>query len=510
MSKQNNIENNKRIAKNTVFLYIRMFITMGVSLFSSRVVLDKLGVDDYALYNVVGGVVGMLSFLSGTLNMGTVRFLTYELGTGNKERLIQTFCTSFYAHFALAIIIVLLLETFGLWFLYNKLVIQEERLTACFWVLQISIITTIINITQTPYSASILSYEKMSIFAYVSIFEAVGKLIVCYLLSIVPFDRLVLYACLIAIVQILVAIYYRLYCVKMFDTCQLSLCFNKNIFKKIMTFSGWNILANLTETLKSQGVVIIINLFLSPVVVASQALANQVSAAMMQFVNSFRTAINPQIIKLYAAGDKDGSKKMMLESTVYCFDLILLLALPCIYTMNTLMSIWLVDVPEYAVIFTQIIIGCQVIGTFNASFYIPMMAANRVKKNSLAAIVLGVGQFIILYFILKYGGGPMCVPWLNIFIFGGFSLIVKPYILWKDIDYSLKELSLCYLVCLKVLVFSFLLSFPLVIVMGDDFFDTIVIIVGTMFSVCIASIFFMENNTRKKFFLFVKSRLSIL
>ena len=252
---------NKRIAKNTIFLYIRMFIIMGVTLQTSRVVLDKLGVDDFALYNVVGGVVGMLSFLNGTLSIGTSRFLTYELGTGNKQRLIETFNTAFYTHVVLAVIIILLMETGGLWFMYNKLVIPPDRIDACFWVLQISILTTVISITQVPYSASIMAYERMGIYAYVSIFEALGKLGVCYALNITELDKLIVYASLLAVVQLSVALYYRLYCVRTFDSCKLSLSFNRDILKGLLGFSSWNIMANVAEMLKLQGILMIVNIF---------------------------------------------------------------------------------------------------------------------------------------------------------------------------------------------------------------------------------------------------------
>ena len=238
----------KRIAKNTLFLYFRMLLIMGVMLYMSRVILNQLGVDDYGLYNVVGGVVGMLSFLNGTLSIGTSRFLTYELGVGNQSRLQNTFSTAFYVHLLLAIIVLLLMETGGMWFLYNKLVIPAERLTACVWVFQLSILTTLVAITQVPYTATIMAHEHMRVYAYISIFEAVAKLAVCYLLSIASSDRLIAYAVLIAIVQFLVAMLYRIYCIRHFSESHLHKVFDKEIFKGMMGFSGWNVMANLSET----------------------------------------------------------------------------------------------------------------------------------------------------------------------------------------------------------------------------------------------------------------------
>lgn len=498
---------NKRIAKNTLFLYFRMILIMGVTLYTSRVVLDKLGITDYGLYSVVGGVVGMLSFLNGTLSIGTSRFLTYELGAGNNDHLQRTFSTAFYTHLILSGIILLIMETGGIWFLYNKLIIPPERLTACIWVFQLSILTTIIAITQVPYTAVIMAHERMSIYAYVSIFEAVSKLIVCYLLIITDFDKLIFYAVLVAIIQLLVALYYRFYCSRNFIESRLRRLFDKSIFRSLMGFSGWNILANITETLKLQGVIVLMNMFFTPAIVAAQAIANQVTNAMMQFVNSFRTAINPQIIKLYAAGDKEASKKLTLSTTVYCFDLVLLLGLPTLFVMDELLHLWLVEVPDYAVIFTQWMIICQIIGTFNAAFYIPMMAANKVKSNSMAAVYLGIGQFVILYILLKMGFGVMWVQYLAIFTTIIFSLIVKPYILYKEINYRFKELLICYWNCSKVLGFSLILSIPTTIYLGNNLIETILktIIVG--FSVLLSSFLFMDKIVKNKIHSYVLKTL---
>lgn len=484
-----------------------MILIMGVTLYTSRVVLDKLGVDDYGLYNVVGGVVGMLSFLNGTLSTGTSRFLTFELGTGNKEKLIATFSTAFYVHLILSVIVLVLMETGGLWFFYNKLVIPDTRLMPCFWVFQISILTTMVAITQVPYTAVIMAHEKMDIYAYVSIFEAIAKLVICYLLSVAQSDKLIVYAIFILIVQLASSFYYRYYSSRHFEESKLHMIWDKSILKSLLGFSGWNIIANLSETLRLQGVVVLLNLFFAPVVVASQAVANQVANSMLQFVTSFRTAINPQIIKLYASGDRNGSKKLTLETTVYCFDLILLLGLPAIYVMRPLMEIWLVEVPEYAVAFTQWIIVCNIVGTFGTAFYIPMMAANKIKTNSMAAILLGIGQFLLLYIILKMGGGPMWVPYVTFIMYIGFSLVVKPYVLYKDIDYSLSELCKCYWDCSKVLLLSLLLTMPYKYYMEDTYLNNFLLVVLTIFVVVFSSYVFMDKEMRAKIVNVIKKKL---
>ena len=495
---QDNSATNKRIAKNTMFLYFRMILIMGVTLYTSRVILDKLGVEDYGLYQVVGGVVGILSFLNGTLSIGTSRFLTYELGTGNLEKLKRTFSTGFYTHVILALIVVVLMETGGLWFLYNKLIIPADRLDACFWVFQLSIFTTFVAITQVPYTAIIMAHERMGIYAYISVFEALAKLGVCYLLSVSSYDKLVFYAILIAMVQLLVAAFYRIYSIKNFIEAKILLVFDRPILKKLLGFSGWNIMANLSETLGKQGIIVVVNMFFSPVVVASQALTNQVNSAVLQFVNNFRTAINPQIIKLYAAGEKEKSMRLTLDTTVYCFDLILVLGLPAIIVMDKLMYIWLVEVPEYAVIFTQWAIARSIIGTFNASFYTPMLAANKIKTNSMAAVVFGVGEFILLYVVFCFGAGPMWIQYLGTLVTFLFSLGVKPFVLYKEINYPLKDMVLCYFSCIKILVCSLFLSYLTTFYLDESIIESILKAILSAFSVVLSAYIFLDHNAKRK------------
>ena len=502
------MSDHKRIAKNTAFLYIRMILIMAVTLYTSRVILDKLGVEDYALYNVLGGVVGMLSFLNGTLGNGTSRFLTFELGTGNVEKLKKTFSTAFYTHLILACIILVIMETVGLWYVYHKMVIPIERFTACLWVFQISILTTIIAIIQVPYTAIIMAHERMGIYAYIGIFEAFAKLAICYCLTKSDADKLIVYASLLALVQLIVSISYLIYCTHKFNESKLSIVFDKNIFRSMMGFSGWNIIANLAETLKLQGVIVLMNLFFAPFVITAQAIANQVANAMMQFVTSFRLAINPQIIKLYAAGDKGASKRLTLSSTVYCFDLVLLLGLPCIFVADNLLNLWLVEVPEYAVVFTQWIIVIKILGTFSAAFYVPMLAANRIKSNSIASVYIGIGEFVLLYILLKIGFGVMWVQYLGLIMVILFSLVVKPYILYKEIDYTLCELFKCYWDCFKVTLLALVISIPSYYMLDNSLLHSIFLVVIVASSVVLSSYIFMDKDTKEKLYIFIKTKFS--
>ena len=369
----------RRIAKNTLFLYARMLIIMAVSLFTQREVLDKLGASDYGIYASVGGVVAMLGFLNGTLSTGTSRFLTFALGRGDFNKLKNTFSTAFYSHLILSTIVAVILVTGGIWFVEHKLIIPPERLYAAVWVLIISVLTTFVSITQVPYTSVIIAHENMSVYAYVGLFEAAVQLGIVYLLTLTSWDRLIFYAALIAVVKFIVALIYRFYCVRHYEESHLLKHFDKPIFKEMMSFSSWSLIANVSHVLGTQGLTVVMNMFFNPVVIAAQQIGNQINSAINQFRSSFTTAINPQIIKLYAVGEYAESRKLTLETSIYVFDLMLLLCLPIIVLMEPILNLWLVDVPEYAVVFGQWILGAQLFGTYALMLYTPMVASGRLK-----------------------------------------------------------------------------------------------------------------------------------
>ena len=502
------MSDNKRIAKNTIFLYIRMLLILGVTLYASRVVLDKLGVEDYGLYNVVGGVVAILSFISGTLSFGTSRFITFELGTGNTEKLKTTFSTSFYANVLIGIILLVALETVGLWFVNNKLVIPPDRFDAALIVYQISLLTMLFNIIQIPYRSAIIAHEEMGVYAYTSIFEAAGKLIACYLIAVGPFDQLVNYALFLALFQIATTLLYMYYCVRHFEETRPSKRFDKTIVKNILGFSGWNMAANMGQTFNIQGIVIIMNMFFMPAVVGAQAIASQIGNGIWQFVGSFRTAIDPQIIKLYAAGDYEGSKKLTLRSAVYTFDLILLLALPCFFLMKFILNLWLVEVPDYCLVFAQWVILQRIPAAIDGTFFTPMVASGRIKRNALFAIASSLGMLGILYVIFKLGGDVMWVQYICLIQSVCFSFIVKPYILYKDVNYGIREMLLCFVECFKVMIPAFAFSYLVYRFVGEDtFLQAGASLILIMAVVCICSFIFMNKTDRQLLITFVQNKL---
>lgn len=449
------MSDNKRIAKNTIYLYFRMILTMLIALYTSRVILEKLGVDDFGIYNAVGGIVGFLSFLNSALATGSSRFLTFELGTGNTEKLKRTFSSLLTAHILLAGIVVVLAETVGLWFLYHKMVVPPERMNAAVFAFHISILTAVLTITQVPYNASIISHERMNVYAYASIFEVVAKLGICYLLEIGGIDKLVLYSTLLFIVQLILILFYRVYCRQKFVEAKFSFIWDKNILKPIWAFSGWSLFADGTTALSKQGVLILLNMFFAPAIVSARAISLQVNSAANQLVNNFRTAVNPQIVKLYAARDYDGSKKLLLFSTNVSYYLMLMISLPLIFLADPILHFWLGNnVPEYTTVFLQIVIVQSLFQVFDRSFYVPLYAKGQLKENAILTPLFDFLPFPVVYVLFKFGYSPVALSWAYLASSMIIGLIVKPSLIVKYVGYTWREIILVFIPCLRVTVLA--------------------------------------------------------
>lgn len=483
----------KRLAKNTLFMYVRMILIMVVSIYTSRVVLDKLGMDDYGLYNAVASIVTMIMFLNTTLSTSTSRYLTYDLGRGDFEKLRNTFSTSFYSHLFLAGIIVVVLETVGLWYMGNKFVIPEGREFATQVVFQISILTTVIAVLQVPYTASIMAHENMDVYAYIGIFEVFAKLGVVYLLSISPIDNLIFYAILIAGVHLTITGLYIIISRKKYEETHLVRHFSKETFRGMMGFTGWTAVANLSNTMIVQGATVLLNLFFAPAIIAAKALADQITNAVMQFVNNFRVALNPQIIKSYAAGDIDDFKRWSLRSTVITSDLMLILGLPCIATMKTILNIWLVEVPPLAVEFTQLAIISQIVMSISSSTYIPFVASGKLKLNAIWGTVTGFGYFIVLYVLFKMGTGALWVQWLYIALAFISVFILRPYLLHKEIGFSICEYFSSIWECFKPMIAAGLATYALMTFFGDSLWQQVVLLVLVLLMACAFVWLFLEQ-----------------
>ena len=319
---ENKLSNNKRIAKNTIMLYIRMLLSMVVSLYTSRVVLNTLGVEDYGIYGVVGGVVAMFSFLNNTMSGATSRFLTFEMGRGDFKRLKNTFSSALIIHLLIVCAILLLAETIGLWFLANKLVIPVERMGAAHWVYQLSILSMAINVTQVPYNASIIAHEKMDVYAYVEILNVTLKLLIVYLLVIGDFDKLILYAVLTLVVSMTIAFIYRIYCIRNFEECRFEWNWNKNILKGLLSFSTYNLYGNFGSVMNMQGTNFALNHFWGVILNSASGIATTVANVVNSFTSNILVAFRPQITKSYAQGDITTFQNLFVNNPID-------LCLPC-------------------------------------------------------------------------------------------------------------------------------------------------------------------------------------
>lgn len=503
---------NKRIAKNTLFLYFRMMITMIISLYTSRVILQVLGVNDFGIYQSVGGIVGLLSFLNSALSTGSSRFITFGLGEGNLDKLKKIFSTTLTGHIIIATIIVLFAETAGLWFLHNKLIIPSDRMFAAEWVFHLSIFTVFFTLTQVPYNACIIAHEKMHVFAYVSIVDAVCKLLIVYALLIGEIDKLILYAILHCALQLFILLFYRVYCTKQFSEARFKLGIDRSILKEIVGFSGWSLFANSAIALNNHGILLLLNMFFTPAIVAARSISIQVEMTAYHFVTNFQTASVPQIVKKYAQKDFSGSKTLLLNMTKFSFFLMLLLAMPIFFSAEQLLHIWLGVVPPFTVIFLKIIIIQSLFQVFDTSFYKALYAKGQLKENALLSPTCLFINFIIVYFLFKLGFSPVALSWSTAICYAVIAFVIKPILLIKIVNYSWSDIWTVMWSCLRVV----LLALPLPICVNlylacielPHIISFLVIISTTISSVALVVWFFgLTADIREKLLLTIKTKL---
>ena len=431
---QDNSANNKRIAKNTLMLYFRMLLTLIVGLYTSRIVLQTLGASDYGLYNVVGGVITLFTFLNGTLATGTQRFLTFALGEDNYDKLCSVFSTASYLHVLFAIIILVVSEIVGLYLLYHKMQIPDGRMEAAFWVFQFSTVAAMVAVVQVPYMSSLIAHEKMDIYAWVSIYDSVLKLLIVYLIQIVNSDKLILYAFLFFVAHISTALIYMIYCRQKYKECRMFGGFDKKTFREIASFSGWNVFGCGAVALQGQGVNILLNMFFGTVVNAARGIAFQVNNIILQFVNNFQVAVNPQIVKLFASGQKEQMIRLVINNSKIAAYLLLLIAIPLFIELDFVLYIWLGEYPKYTSIFLRIIIIQSLVQTITRPV---VMAIHAVGKMKAVNITAGSALLLILpitYILLRIGVSPVTVFWVNL-IPWFIELFFELYWLKRYIDF---------------------------------------------------------------------------
>ena len=420
--------NNKRIAKNTAYLYIRMLILMVVNLYTSRIVLKSLGIEDYGVYNAVGGFISMFSMVSAALSTAISRYITFTLGEKKTEKLKNIFSTGVIIQIFLSIILVLLSETVGLWFLSNKMTIPCGREIAAHFVYQFSIATFVINLLSVPYNAVLIAHEKMSAFAYIGIFEGFATLAVALALYISPIDSLIMYSFLMCLVALIVRGIYASYSKRHFDETRGSLIFNKEYLKEMLGFAGWNFIGVTSGVLRSQGINLLFNVYNGPVVNAAQGISMQVFNAVNKFSGGFYTAVQPQITKSYAEGHYKEANKLVCDSSRLAFYLLLLIGLPILSETDYILQLWLHEVPASTVIFVKIIICFALIEAFSQPLIYLMLATGKIRNYQIIIGTLCLLNFPVAWIIL-YLGYPPTLAQSTIVLFSFLSLIVRVFML---------------------------------------------------------------------------------
>ncbi|MGL4518785.1 MAG: lipopolysaccharide biosynthesis protein [Phocaeicola sp.] len=411
-----NSANSKRIAKNTALLYCRTLFTMIVSLFTSRIVLRELGVVDYGIYSVVGGVVAMFSFLNSAMSSATQRYFSFALGKGDREEMRRLFSITLNIHFILGFIIVLLAETIGLWFLNTQLNIPSDKMVAANWVYQSTIVTFFLGVISVPYNALIVSHERMNIYAYVGIFEVLAKLVIIYLLVLAPDNKLIWFAAMGMSVYIFIRIFYGYYCSKNFMESRYSWIWDKEKSIEMISYAGWNLFGNLAAVGFSQGITMLLNIFFGPVLNAANGVAQQVNGAITGFVGNFQAALNPQIVKSYAAGNKDYMQTLVFQGSRLSFYLLLLLMLPVLFHTELLLTWWLKEYPDYSVILTQLVLINAMVNSLSGTLMTSAQATGAIRRYQAIVGSILLLNVPISYIFLKLGSEPWAVMAIMIVI----------------------------------------------------------------------------------------------
>ncbi|MBR4327893.1 MAG: oligosaccharide flippase family protein [Bacteroidales bacterium] len=430
--------NTSRIAKNTLLLYFRQILIMLVSLYTVRVVLNVLGAEDYGIYNVVAGVVTMFGFLSSAMATASQRYFAFDLGKQDYEHLKTTFSVTFQIYVLLSAIIVVLAETIGLWFVMNKLVIPPERMTAAIWIYQAAVMSFLLTLITTPYMASIIAHENMNIYAYVSIIEAVLKLVIVFLLQILSFDKLVLYGLLLMAVSLINTTIYRVYCKKHYSECKFKFVKDKALFRELVSYSGWNLFGAAVGTAKNQLVNISINLFCGPIVNAARGVAMSICNAANSFASNFSVALNPNIIKLYAADEKEKYLDFTFRGMRMVFLLLLFLACPLIFEMDGIIKLWLENPPEHTVIFTKLALIDVIICSISYTLGAAIQATGKIKTYQIVVGTLLLLNFPLSYVALENGLSPLWTFYIAIVI-SVLSLILRLLFMRGIVGFSLTD-----------------------------------------------------------------------
>lgn len=501
--------NNKRIAKNTLLLYVRQLLTMVIGLYTSRVILNTLGIRDYGIYNVVAGFVTMFSLFTGSLSAAISRFLTYNLGEGKIDKLKNVFSTSVTIMIGMAIVIVILAELFGVWFLNTQLNIPTERMHAANWVFHMSILAFAIKLISIPYNASIISHERMDAFAYISILEVTLKLVIVYMLYVSPWDKLITYSILMAGVSLVIRGVYSIYCKSQFEECSYQFVFDKSLLKEMGTFAGWNFFGSGAYLFNTQGVNIISNIFFGVTVNAARGVAHQVEGVVRHFITNFTTAINPQIIKSYASNDLQYMHSLICRSAKFSYLLMLFFIVPFMFETETIMRLWLKVYPTEAPLFLRLSLIGTMFDMLGNSTANAAWATGNIKKYYVIIGTVGSLVFPISWVCFCFGS-PAYSSYIVFIVIYIILMILKVYIIKSLVCFDPKMFYKEVLLRIApTTIIAFVLPFILYFALSSGLCKTLTVVVISEVSVGL-SIFLiaLTASERNKILSVIKRKIS--
>lgn len=494
-----NLTNNKRIAKNAIFLYSRLILTMLISLYTTRVVLNVLGVVDYGIYNVVCGFVAMFSFLNTTMSNGIQRFYNYEAGKNGIEAVTKVYQTAILIQFLLILLILLVIEPFGIWYINNVMVIPEDRIFAANWVFQFSLFSLIFLVLQVPFSAAVMAHEKMDYYATVGILDAFLKLGIVLVLPYINADSLIIYGLLVFLVSVLNFLLYSIYSLKKFKELKLAKVYHKDLFINIFKFTGWNLIELFAWTTQGQGVNMVMNLFCGPVANAAQGIASNISSAVNSLCSNLSVAFRPQLVQSYAVGNYKRTTNMMFTMSKVMFIMMIMIVLPLSFEMNFVLEIWLGNViPQYTYQFAILVLFSMLPRNMTMALSQVVHASGKMKNYQLGSAIIILLALPISYLLLKLGYSPVCIYVSNIFIFI-LLWIVDIYLLKKVFEFSIKiYFKIVALPCFLTMLISSVFPYIVYKLMNDGVLRFVSILVVTIIAVLIISYFVLLNNKEKE------------
>lgn len=509
--KRNDIRTN-RIAMNTAFLYVRMLVVLLVTLFISRQVLNTLGVQDYGIYNVVAGLVTMMGFINNSMTVATQRFLSYDIGTKDTSRLIEVFQSSILIHAIIAITVFIVAETIGLWFLESRMNIPKDRISATILVYHLSVLTFVVNVITVPHFAILIAYERMNVFAFISVLEVFVKLIFVLLIDKINYDSLSMYAMAMFVSALIVRLIYVLYALKNFSAARFRFQLNSQLFRKMFSFAGWSLFGGAASMLQNQGINVILNVFFGPSVNAARGLSFQINTAVNGFVQNFQIALNPQIIKSCAQQEFEYMHRLIFNGSRISYYLLFILSMPLFLETEYILGLWLKQVPPYTVIFTQLILLNIVIDSLSGTLMIAAQASGKIKLYQGVVGGLLLMNLPVSYLLLQKVEEPEIVFYVAVF-FSFLALFIRLMILQKLIN--LNTVRYLKLVVLRVTLFSVLaIIFPLCVKNLVDF-NSFVRVISVVIASLLSGLVFvyivgLDNDDRRSIKERIGNRLSAI